>query len=74
VDEGLWGAGGYFYIGKNIPWLVSDFERDHGFQAAMRDPPFNRVITYDEREPEVLQQKYGFRIADWDGRAITLAR
>jgi hypothetical protein len=32
------------------------------------------VITYDEREPEVLQRKYGFRIVDQDGRAITLAR
>lgn len=73
VGEGVWGAGGYFYIGKNIPWTVADWPHDRSFQAAMRDRRINRVVTYDERALAELQQQ-GFRIEARLSRATILAR
>lgn len=73
VGEGVWGAGGYFYIGKNIPWTVADWPQDRSFRLAMRDARFNRIVTYDERALTELQQQ-GFRIEERIGRATILAR
>ena len=33
VNEGLWGAGGFFYVGKHIPWLTCDWPRDGAFRS-----------------------------------------
>ncbi|MET0401796.1 MAG: mannosyltransferase, partial [Cystobacter sp.] len=55
VNEGLWGAGGYFYIGKNIPWATCDWPRDASFQRAMREPAFNRAVTFEGRALAELQ-------------------
>jgi hypothetical protein len=73
VNEGLWGSGGFFYVGKHIPWLTCDWPQDTAFQLAMRDRRFNRVVTFDGRALAELEAN-GFRIIAQDGRETTLAR
>jgi hypothetical protein len=73
VGEGLWGAGGFFYIGKNIPWSTCDWPRDAAFRAAMTDRRFNRVVTVDGRTLPELQAA-GFRVVEQVGRQTVLAR
>jgi len=73
VNEGLWGAGGFFYIGKNIPWSTCDWPRDANFQAAMRDARFNRAVTFEGRALAELQSA-GFRVVGQVGRETVLAR
>jgi len=73
VNEGLWGAGGFFYVGKMIPWLTCDWPSDHNFQLAIRDRQFNRSISYDLRAIPELQAA-GFRVVDQIGHASILAR
>lgn len=73
VNEGIWGAGGFFYIGKKIPWLTCDWPQDPAFRLAMRDVRFNRVVTFEKRALLELQAA-GFRIVGSEGRETVLAR
>ncbi len=73
VNEGLWGAGGFFYIGKNIPWRTSDGAHDAAFQEAIKDPSFNRAITFEGRSLKELQA-VGFQVMGQVGRETMLAR
>src|SRR5262249_52874258 len=73
VNEGIWGAGGFFYVGKRIPWLTCDWPHDVAFQRAMRDPRINRVVTFEDRALVELQAA-GFRVIGRDGRETILAR
>jgi len=73
VNEGLWGSGGFFYVGKHIPWLTCDWPRDGAFQAAMRDLRFNRVVTFEDRALPELQAA-GFRVLGREGRETILGR
>jgi hypothetical protein len=73
VNEGLWGAGGFFYVGKRIPWLTCDWPQDPAFQVAMRDRRFNRVVTFEDRAVTELQAA-GFRVLGHEGRETILAR
>ncbi len=73
VNEGLWGAGGYFYIGKDIPWGTCDEPHDRMFQSAMADRRFNRAVTFEGRALAELQAA-GFRIVEQVGRETVLAR
>jgi hypothetical protein len=73
VNEGLWGSGGYFYVGKKIPWLTCDWPHDGAFQLAMRDVRFNRVVTFEGRALAELQAA-GFRVIGTEGRETILAR
>ncbi len=73
VNEGVWGSGGYFYIGKNIPWGTCDEPSDTMFQTAMRDRRYNRAVTFEGRALAELQAA-GFRIVDQVGRETVLAR
>jgi hypothetical protein len=73
VNEGLWGSGGFFYVGKRIPWLTCDWPHEPAFQAAMRDRRFNRVVTFEGRALAELQAA-GFRIIGQEGRETILAR
>ena len=73
VNEGLWGAGGFFYLGKNIPWLTCDWPQDANFQAAVRDARFNRAVTFEGRALEALEAA-GFRVVERVGRETVLAR
>ena len=72
VNEGLWGSGGFFYIGRNLPWYNCDFP-DQALEILRRDPRVNRVITFEGRAiPEL--QSVGFRIVGGVGRETILAR
>ena len=73
VNEGLWGAGGFFYIGKRIPWLTCDWPADYNFQLAVADARFNRAVTYEGRALSELQA-FGFRAEDQIGQATVLIR
>jgi hypothetical protein len=73
VNEGLWGAGGFFYIGKRIPWATCDWPADPNFQAAMREPTINRAVTFEGRALAELQAA-GFRVVREFGRETVLAR
>lgn len=73
VNEGLWGAPGFFYLGKNIPWFPCDFAEDGRFQQAMATPGFNRAVIWDDRALEQLQAA-GFQVLEVDGPAKLLGR
>jgi len=73
VNEGLWGSGGFFYIGKKIPWLTCDWPHDVAFQQAMRDARFNRVVTFEGRALAELEAA-GFRVIGVEGRETILGR
>jgi hypothetical protein len=73
VNEGFWGAGGFFYVGKNIPWLTCDWPQEWNFQRAMSEPAFNRAVTFEGRALPELQAA-GFRVVDTVGRETILVR
>lgn len=73
VGEGIWGSGGYFYLGKNIPWGVADWPNEPNFQGAIRNPVVNRVVTIDGRGVAELQQG-GFQVVGQEGRETILKR
>jgi GPI mannosyltransferase 3 len=73
VNDGLWGAGGYFYIGKNIPWLASEKASDPAYLAALQNEQYNRAVTYDDIALPQLERA-GFRVTERVGRASILAR
>lgn len=73
VGDGLWGVGGFFYIGKNIPWTTCDTAQDYNFQMAVRDPRVNRAVAFEDHTVPELQRA-GFRIIGRVGRETLLAR
>ncbi|MGO9832313.1 MAG: mannosyltransferase [Myxococcaceae bacterium] len=73
VNEGLWGSGGFFYLGKRISWLTCDWPEDRAFRQAMADAHFNRAITFEGRALPALQAA-GFRVTEMVGRETVLAR
>jgi phosphatidylinositol glycan class B len=73
VNEGLWGAGGFFYLGKLIPWLTCDWPADYNFKIAVADARFNRAVTYEGRALPELQAS-GFQIAEQIDQATVLVR
>ncbi len=73
VNECQWGSGGFFYIGKNIPWLTCDWPRDWNFQQAVANPVINRAVTFEGRALHELQAS-GFRVVGQVGRETILVR
>ena len=73
VNEGVWGSGGYFYVGRPIPWWTCDWPADPPFQRAMRDPRINRAVTFEGRALDALLQ-HGFRVTGTEGRETLLER
>jgi len=73
VNEGIWGAGGFFYIGKRIPWLTCDWPADQAFRLATGDARFNRAVTYEGRALSELEAS-GFKVAEQIGQATILIR
>jgi GPI mannosyltransferase 3 len=71
-NEGIWGAGGFFYAGANIPWFPFDFPNDPRVQQAVRDPRFNRIVLWawgDARDGEAktLFEAAGYRVQETQG-------
>ena len=73
VNEGVWGAGGSFYLGRNIPWATCDFAHEPRFQAAVQSPQVNRAVTWDQRANAELIEA-GFRVLETLGPATLLGR
>lgn len=73
VNEGLWGAPGFFYIGKNIPWRTCDWPHDMAFRASIADRTFNRAVTFEGRALAELKAA-GFREVGQVGRETILVR
>lgn len=73
VNEGVWGAGGFFYIGRNIPWGVCDYGNEGRFIGAMRDPRINRAVTFEGRAVAELKANGFVEIAKI-GRETVFAR
>jgi GPI mannosyltransferase 3 len=73
VGEGIWGAGGYFYLGRNIPWGTADWATDPFFHQAMARPQINRAVTYDGRCLDELVAA-GFQVRERIDRATVLSR
>ncbi|MBK7862980.1 MAG: mannosyltransferase [Archangiaceae bacterium] len=66
IPEGVWGAGGYFWLGRNIPWFTCDFPQQ--FQQVVPDGRFNRAVSYEGRGEAELEAA-GFKLLQADGRA-----
>jgi GPI mannosyltransferase 3 len=83
VNEGVWGAGGFFYLGKNMPWCTCDFPQDGCFQMALAckgegQPPqcpgtFDRALIWDGRGQAELEAA-GFSVVERRGYATLLGR
>ncbi|MFN0061528.1 MAG: mannosyltransferase [Myxococcaceae bacterium] len=73
VNEGVWGSGGFFYLGRKMPWLNADWPSDRTFQHAVRNPSFNRAITFEGRCLSELKAA-GFREQWRLGRETLLVR
>jgi GPI mannosyltransferase 3 len=81
MNEGLWGSGGYFYLGKNIPFCTCDFPQDPCFQTVAQNPVFNRGVLYLNRDEEPRNTNStnaflsaGFQIIEKRGQAILFGR
>lgn len=82
MNEGLWGAGGFFYLGKDIPWCVCDFPQEACFQMAQGDSRFNRAVYWsngvgsearDAQSKEAFERA-GFRVLEVRGPATLFGR
>jgi hypothetical protein len=73
IPEGIWGAGGNFWLGKNIPWFTCDYPEDGRFQQAMRDPTYNRVVTWEKHGHDALLGA-GFTVLEESGPARLYGR
>lgn len=81
VNEGLWGAPGFFYLGKNIPWCTCDFPQQGCFQQAARDRRFNRGLYWAnggevERDAatDAAFKAAGFHVIEQRGQATLYGR
>lgn len=81
MNEGVWGSGGFFYLGQNLPWCTCDFPHEGCFQNAARDPRFNRGLFWkDNLNPVRNQQSVGafvaagFHVAEERGEAVYFER
>lgn len=81
LNEGLWGTGGFFFLGRNIPWCQCDFPNEPCFAGAMGDQRVNRGIYWSSgNEPErdrIAHQAFesaGFHLALVRGHAQLFER
>lgn len=79
ANEGIWGAGGFFYLGKNIPWFPFDFPEDPRVRQALGDARFNRAVVYrwgDARDEQMAQLLLatGFAVLETQGDATLYGR
>lgn len=82
MNEGLWGSGGFFYLGKDVPWCPCELPQDPCFQMAAGDPRFNRGIYWSNGPSDVERNeearaaflKAGFRLVEQRGSATLFER
>lgn len=80
MNDGLWGSGGYFYLGRPIPWCACDVPSDACFQTAVRDRRFNRGVYWSsndearDRASRAAFEAAGFRVTRVRGLALLFER
>jgi hypothetical protein len=83
MNDGLWGSGGFFYLGRNLPWCPCDTPGDPCFQMAARDARFNRAVYWSNQDPaegdrdarsEAAFVAAGFRLVERRGAASYFER
>jgi hypothetical protein len=82
MNEGMWGSGGFFYVGKNLPWCQCDFPADQCFQMAARDPRVNRGLYWANSLGDTARNESsiaafeaaGFRLVEQRGQASYFER
>lgn len=73
TNEGPWGVGGFFYLGRNLPWLTAIWPNEPNFLHAMGNRTYNRALAYDGRGVPELEAA-GFRQVGRIGRAKLFVR
>jgi hypothetical protein len=81
MNEGMWGSGGFFYLGKNLPWCRCDFPEEPCFQMAASDARFNRGVFWRMNDDAnrlnrslAAFEGAGFRLAEQRGDAMLFER
>ncbi len=81
VNDGVWGSGGFFYLGQNVPWCTCDEPTQPCFQAAAHDARFNRGIYWKDTSNDARNQATigafvaaGFRLVDSRGDGVYFER
>jgi GPI mannosyltransferase 3 len=77
----VWGSGGYFYLGRNIPFCRCDFPSEDCFRVAARDGRFNRAVYWSngddperDRSTAAAFEAAGFHLAKVRGLASLFVR
>lgn len=52
INEGPWGTGGSFYLGKDLPWCACDEPEQACFVESLRNPAVNRALYVVDLESE----------------------
>lgn len=81
MGDGLWGSGGHFYLGRNIPWCRCDTPEEPCFHVARSDRRFDRAV-YSANHGDLARaeahlrafEALGFRRVEQRGSAWLLAR
>lgn len=73
LDESRLGTGGFFYLGRNIPWPTCERVVQPECTAALTDPRINRALARSPEHLAVLQAS-GFRPIRRIGQETILAR
>ncbi len=81
MNEGLWGSGGTFYLGRDLPWCMCDTPDQPCFQMGTRDPRVDRAVYFIDstnpgRNAQTLAafEQAGFHRVEVRGQAWYLAR
>lgn len=81
MNDGIWGSGGFFYLGRNIPWCRCDFPTEECFHHAARDARFNRGVYWSnandparDRTAVSAFESAGFRLSEVRGQAMLFER
>lgn len=81
MNDGVWGSGGFFYLGQNVPWCTCDTPQEGCWQAAASDRRFNRGVFYNDLLNPVRNQQSiaafvaaGFHIVETRGEATSFER
>jgi len=73
VNESIWGSGGNFYVGRDVPVLYTG-PGYRGYAQAMRDPAVNRAVVFRDPSAQASLEQFGFRPVGAVGHTVMLAR
>lgn len=73
VNESIWGCGGSFYVGRDVPVIYTG-PGYPGFQQAMATPSVNRAVVFRSPRDQAELERYGFHQIGAVGATTILAR